>query len=100
MATSGAMADFGRMPTSRQVLVFVVIGLVLGLIYWRFIFKDLKEKVERTEAQHAGLVTLNKQLEGDIPKYAVLRQQMAELQKTIEENQKALPTEAEIPHLF
>lgn len=100
MATSGAMADFGRMPNSRKVLVFVIIGLVLGLLYWRFIFKGLKEKVDRTEAQHAQLVQQNKQAEADIPKYAVLRQQMAELQKTIEENQKALPTEAEVPHFF
>jgi len=100
MAASGAMSDFGRMPTSRKVLVFVVIGLVLGLLYWRFVFKNLKEKVERTEGEHAGLVQMNKQLEGDIPKYAVLRQQMAELQKVIEENQKALPTEAEVPHFF
>jgi Tfp pilus assembly protein PilO len=94
------MADFGRMPGSRKVLVFVVIGLVLGLLYWRFIFKNVKEKVERTEVEHAGLVQQNKQLEADIPKYAVLRQQMAALQKTIEENQKALPTESEVPHFF
>ena len=100
MATSGAMADFGRMPGSRKVLVFVIVGLIMGLLYWRFIFKGLNEKVDRTEAQHAQLVQQNKQAEADIPKYAVLRQQMAELQKTIEENQKALPTEAEVPHFF
>ena len=100
MATSGAMADFGRMPTQRKVLVFVVVGMMLGLLYWRFVFKDLKEKVERTEVAHGGLVSQNKALEADIPKYAALRQQMEELQKTIEENQKALPTEAEVPHFF
>lgn len=100
MATSGAMADFGRMPNQRKVLVFVVIALVIGLLYWNFIFKNLKEKVDRTEAEHAQLVQRNQQAEADIPKYAVLRQQMAELQKTIEENQKALPTESEVPHFF
>ena len=100
MASSGAMADFGRMPNSRKVLVFVIIGLVIGLLYWRFIFKGLKEKVERTELAHAALVTQNKGLEADIPKYAALRLEMAELQKTIDENQKALPTEAEVPHFF
>lgn len=100
MAASGAMADFARMPTARKVLIFVVIGLVLGLLYWRFVFKGLQEKVERTQGEHASLVSLNKKLEADIPKYAVLRQEMADLQKTIEENQKALPTEAELPHFF
>jgi Tfp pilus assembly protein PilO len=100
MATSGAMADFGRMPGSRKVLVFVVIGLMIGLLYWRFIFKNLKEKVDQTEVEHAQLVQQNQQYEADIPKYALLRQQMAELQKTVEENQKALPTESEVPHFF
>jgi type IV pilus assembly protein PilO len=100
MAASGAMADFGRMPNSRKVLVFVIIGLVMGLLYWRFVFKGLREKVTATEAAHSQLVDTNKGLEGDIPKYAVLRQEMAELQKTIDENQKALPTEAEVPHFF
>lgn len=97
---AGAMADFARMPTSRKVLVFVVIGLVGGLLYWKFRFTKLQERVERTEGEHAALVNMNQQLEGDIPKYAILRQQMVELQKTIEENQKALPTESEIPHFF
>ena len=92
-------ADFGRMPGSRRA-VFVVIGLVLGLLYWRFLFKSLEERVETTEASHATLVQQNKSLEADIPKFAVLRQEMAEIQKTIEENQKALPTEAEVPHFF
>lgn len=100
MASSGAMADFGRMPASRKVLVFVIIGLVLGLLYWRFVFKSLKEKVETTDAAHAALVEQNKKLEADIPKYVELRQEMAALQKMIDENQKALPTESEVPHFF
>jgi Tfp pilus assembly protein PilO len=97
---AGAMADFARMPTSRKVLVFAVIGIIGGLLYWRFSFQKLDARVKRTEAEHDALVNQNQQLEGDIPKYALLRQQMIELQKTVEENQKALPTEAEIPHFF
>ncbi|MBA3392993.1 MAG: type 4a pilus biogenesis protein PilO [Deltaproteobacteria bacterium] len=100
MAASGVMADFAKMPTGRKVLVFAVIGMFLGLLYWRFVFKPLTEKVANAEQEHQQLVGLNRQLEGDIPRYAVLRQQMAELQKTIEENQKALPTEAEVPAFF
>jgi type IV pilus assembly protein PilO len=100
MAASGAMADFGRMPNSRKVAVFVIIGLVMGLLYWRFVFKSLREKVDATAVAHQTLVDKNKKLEKDIPEFAVLRQDMANLQKTIDENQKALPTEAEVPHFF
>jgi Tfp pilus assembly protein PilO len=100
MAATGAMADFGRMPNSRKIMVFVLVALVFGLAYWRLVFKPLDDKVKRVQGEHGSLVSLNRQLEGDIPKYAVLRQQMVELQKIIEENQKALPTEAEVPHFF
>ena len=44
-ATSGAMADFARMPTSRKVLLFVVIGLLIGFLYYRLAYKGLKESV-------------------------------------------------------
>ncbi|MBA3818549.1 MAG: type 4a pilus biogenesis protein PilO [Deltaproteobacteria bacterium] len=100
MAASGAMADFERMPTQRKVLVFVVIGLMLGLLYWQFVFKGLKERVASVQGQHDGQVATNRRLEGDIPRYATLRKEMAELQRSIEENQKALPTEAEVPAFF
>jgi len=100
MAASGVMADFGRMPTQRKVLVFVVIGMMLGLLYYRFVFKSLSERVTQVQADHDQLVNQNRQLEGDIPRYATLRQEMAALQKTIEENQKALPTESEVPAFF
>ena len=43
MATSGAMADFARMPTSRKVLVFVVIGFLAGFLYFRLVFKSLPD---------------------------------------------------------
>lgn len=99
-ATTGVVADFNRMPTDRKVLVFVVIGLLLGLLYWQFGYKPLKERVTEVEAQHDQFVQTNRGLEADIPRYALLRKEMVELQRTIEENQKALPTEAEVPAFF
>lgn len=100
MAATGVMADFARMPNQRKVLVFVVIGLMLGLLYWRFVFKSLNERVTQVQAQHDQLVNQNRTLEADIPRYETLRKEMAALQRTIEENQKALPTESEVPAFF
>lgn len=100
MATSGALADFGRMPTSRKVLVFAVIGLFIGLIYYRFVFKSLNERVDEAQASYDGAAQSKTKLEGDIPRYQELRNSMAVLQKKIDENQKALPTEAEVSAFF
>jgi Tfp pilus assembly protein PilO len=96
MATSGALAEFGRMPTQRKVLVFVVIGAVLAAGYWKVVYKSLEENLEQSEAEHENKVQTNKKLADDIPKYQELRTHVAKLRELIEKNQTALPSEAEL----
>lgn len=100
MAATGAMADFARLPNSRKVLLFVAIAMMLGLLYYRFVFKTLTEDVENAENQFNGARNLRAQLEADIPKFQALVAEMKQLSKSIEENAKALPTEAEVPAFF
>ena len=52
MATSSAMADFAKMPTEKKVLVFVAIGLLLGLVYWKLVYASLTEQLETAQADH------------------------------------------------
>ena len=96
MATSGALADFGRMPTQRKVMVFVVIGVLLGLLYWKFVYSSLKEELEAAEQQHESKVQTNRKLAEDIPRYQELITHVAKLRELIEKNQTALPSEAEL----
>ncbi|HSR97165.1 MAG TPA: type 4a pilus biogenesis protein PilO [Kofleriaceae bacterium] len=96
MAASGALAEFGRMPTQRKVLVFVVIGAVLLGAYWKLVYKSLEENLEQAEAEHENKVQTNKKLADDIPKYQELRTHVAKLRELIEKNQTALPSEAEL----
>ncbi|MBA3456236.1 MAG: type 4a pilus biogenesis protein PilO [Deltaproteobacteria bacterium] len=100
MASSGAMADFARLPPQKKVAVFAVTGLLLGLLYWQFLYKPLKEKVAAAEGENQSKAQLNRKLADDIPKYAALKTKMKELTQVITENQKALPTEAEVPAFF
>jgi Tfp pilus assembly protein PilO len=93
-------ADFARLPTRQKVMVFVVIGLVIGAVYWQFVYKGLKADLEAAQNENAQKQALNKQLEKDIQDYEALRPKMASVGKLIEENQKALPTEAELPAFF
>ena len=99
-ASSGAMADFAKMPLAKKVLLFVVIGAIGGLLYYQFVLKSLNADVEAAEADNRGKAAKNKQLGDDIPKFEELKGRMKELTATITENQKALPTEAEVPAFF
>jgi type IV pilus assembly protein PilO len=95
-----AMADFARMPTRQKVMVFAVIGILLGLLYWQFVFKGLEEDIASAEGENASQGQLNQKLDRDIPDYQKLKTRMITLNKIIDENQKALPTEAELPAFF
>jgi len=100
MASSGAMADFGRMPPQRKAAVFLVIGALLGLLYFQFVWKPLKADLEEAQGANNSKSNLNKKLADDIPKFEALKTKMTELTQVISENQKALPTEAEVPAFF
>ncbi|HET7502175.1 MAG TPA: type 4a pilus biogenesis protein PilO [Kofleriaceae bacterium] len=100
MASSGAMADFARMPPQRQALVFVVIGALAALLYWKFVYKSLDDDLEAAQSEHDQKVVRNRQLADDIPRYAELRAHMATIRALIEKNQTALPSEAELPAFF
>lgn len=100
MATSGVMNDFARMPTQRKVLVFVVIGLLLGGLYWQFVYKKLTANLEQAENDNQRMAQENAKLAKDIPEFEKLKTRVKELEVKISENQKALPTEAEVPAFF
>ena len=100
MATSGAMADFARMPTSRKVLLFAVVGLLIGFLYYRLAYKSAVEARDKAKANHTTAVGQNRTLDVDVPKYEQLRANKTCLDGDIIELQKALPTEAEVPAFF
>lgn len=95
-----AMSEFARMPTRQKITVFVFIGTIIGLIYYQFVFKGLKADLEAADNENAGKIANNKKLEADIPAFEQLKAHMQVLKRVIEENQKALPTEAELPAFF
>jgi len=95
-----AMADFARMPTRQKVMVFAVVGAMLGVLYYQFVFKGLKADLEAAENENISKNATNKRLEADIPAFEALKARMTVLKRIIDENQKALPTEAELPAFF
>ncbi len=95
-----AVADFARLPTRQKVMIFVVAGLVIGAMYWQFVYKSLVADLQAVDNENQSKIALNKKLEKDIVEFEKLNARMVTLRRIIEENQKALPTEAELPAFF
>jgi Tfp pilus assembly protein PilO len=96
----GFMADFARMPPPRKVLLFVAIGGALGGLYWQFVYKSLVSDLETATVDHDAKTALNKRKDKEIEEYKELKIKVPQLQRIINENQKALPTEAEVSAFF
>lgn len=94
------MADFAKLPRRQKVMLFAVIAIALGLLYNQFVLKKLKANLSEAEGEHDAKVAENARLEREIPEYKKLQARMQTLQHMIDENQKALPTEAELPAFF
>jgi Tfp pilus assembly protein PilO len=99
-ATSGAMADFTRLPTQQKVLLFIVIGLALGAVYFQFVYKPLNQNLADAQQEHEQKLGMNKKLGDEIPEFETLKAKQVENQREINANAKALPTETELPAFF
>jgi len=100
MASPGAMAELARLPVQRKALLFALIGGVIGLGYWKLVYKALDAQLETVQAEHASKVQASKRLADDLSKYDDLRAHVTKLRELIEKNQTALPNEAEVPAFF
>ena len=100
MASSSVMADFGRMPTGRKVLVFAVTGLLLGGLYYRFVYAALSEEVAEAQGSYEATAGRHAAAVADLDRFGKLRPEMDDLLGRLARDQAALPTEAEVPAFF
>jgi len=94
------MADFARMPLQRKLLLFAGIGGLLWLAHCQLVLKPLSRDVEAADNDHKARLAKSSQMEADIPKYEELKTRMTRLRHTLDEQESALPTEAELPAFF
>ncbi|MCL4228083.1 MAG: type 4a pilus biogenesis protein PilO [Myxococcales bacterium] len=94
---AGALADFSRRPLQYKVLVFAGAGVLLGLLYWQFALKSLIEERDAATADLQAQKDEQAKLRAQKRRYDELVAAEAKLRADIEQNQKALPTEAEMP---
>jgi len=97
---AGALDEFGRKSTGYKVGVFVAIAVVLGGLYYQFAYKKAKGKLNAAKADNAAVLATEGKLHNDKIEYDKKLKEADQLNKIIAENQKALPTEAELPAFF
>ena len=100
MAARGAMTDFGRLPTNRKVLAFAVTGLLLGGLYYRFLYAPLSEELDEARESYEARLQAYTVGSDQLKKYGELQPEMAKLREQLAQDQAALPTEAEVPAFF
>lgn len=100
MASAGFIADFAKKPPQYKAVVFGGIALALGFVYFKFGYSPLKEKLEQGRQDSDQMLSRSKRMDDDLVKFKELRTRMDQLQKVIDENQKVLPSESELPAFF
>jgi Tfp pilus assembly protein PilO len=99
-SSSQLIDNFSRKPTSYKVAVFALIGALLGLAYWQLMYSPLQEERDNHQSSRTRLLKEQEKLDGDLKELKRLVAENDRLQAIIATNQKALPTEAELPSLF
>jgi Tfp pilus assembly protein PilO len=94
------MADFARLPNQRKAMIFIVAGFLMFLLYYQFGFKSLSKDLDDADAQHNAKVAANHKADQDIKTFNELKPQVTRLRAQIDQNETALPTEAELPAFF
>jgi type IV pilus assembly protein PilO len=100
MATTGALAEFARMPTQRKIAIFAVIGLVLGLGYWKLVHSGIAADETAARDAYNNAVGENGRMDGELPKFTEMMKKKPILDALIVEQQRALPTKAEVEVLW
>lgn len=96
----GALAEFGKRPTGFKVGVFAGIAALLGLLYFQFMLRPMSKKLKAQRTHNAELQQEASDLQDQIDKITTLMTKRAQLDKQLEEDRSALPTEAELPSFF
>lgn len=97
---SPALEDFARRPTSYKAMVFGGVFLAFAGLFYQFVYKSLAEQVTEARNNSEQLAAQKNKLGRDKEDFRELQTKMVALKRIIDENQKALPTGAELPAFF
>jgi len=97
---ASALSDFARRPPGTRAAVYVGVAAALGLLYWQFGLSPVRSSVKAAEAELESEVGNSRRLAKEKKERDELIATQEQLKVQIEQNQKALPTDAEMPAFF
>jgi type IV pilus assembly protein PilO len=100
MAGKSFLENIPKWSTNQKVMALLVPPVLLGLLYYQFGYVAASETQAALEAQQSELLNQQSQLDADLETKKRLLQRMEELQQSIRANERALPTNAELPAFF
>jgi type IV pilus assembly protein PilO len=95
-----ALEDFARRPTNDKLAVFGGVLLAFGALYFQFGYKPLRDEITTARADSEQMAAQKVKLGKNKDEFRELQTKMVALKRIIDENQKALPTGAELPAFF
>ena len=97
---AGLISDFSRRPPRERAAIYAGIVALLGLLYWQFGLSPVRKGVTNAEAELDGARSEARRLTTEKRKRDELFAKQQDLKEQIEKNQRALPTDAEMPAFF
>ncbi|MBK9036616.1 MAG: type 4a pilus biogenesis protein PilO [Myxococcales bacterium] len=97
---AGALAEFSRRPPGTRAAIYAGVAAALGLLYWQFGLSPVRSAVKDAEEARDSANGQARELAKQKKERDELVATQEELKSQIEQNQKALPTDAEMPAFF
>jgi Tfp pilus assembly protein PilO len=97
---SDFVKELSRKPPATKAAILIGILAVLGFLYYQFIYTGLKEEQQKANVAKTKATNEKAELSRKKAEMPELEKRAAELQATIAANERALPTESELPSFF
>ncbi len=97
---SSRISDFAKRPTKEKVMIFALIGGLIGLLYWQFFYKPAKKARAAAQESFESEEGRKTKLARDRKDRDELATKSDELRRKNEMQQRALPTSSELPAFF
>lgn len=99
-ASSGILQQLAKKSPQYKLALLVLMLLLAGGAYYQLRYSELRAKEDNAKQKKASLLAQQRKLDRDLIEQEKLLVKYEELQRSIRDNQKALPTEAELPAFF
>ncbi len=100
MASNDFVNQLAKKSLAYKAMVLLGVLAFFGFFYYQFMYSGMVEEHDQLAQRKQDLVDKQAKLNKDLDDKKKLAEKNEELQEKIRTNQKALPTEAELPSFF